>query len=104
MISENLFEKIVDRMRESETDDEKECLAEVYCEILRELRDKLYIMESKVDELHAKSMDETLIAKIADNLIVEVVFTGIIPKVTSIFLFFLGRLSRRGARQKVRPY
>ncbi|CAQ35025.1 Serine/threonine-protein phosphatase 6 regulatory subunit [Caenorhabditis elegans] len=71
MISENLFEKIVDRMRESETDDEKECLAEVYCEILRELRDKLYIMESKVDELHAKSMDETLIAKIADNLIVE---------------------------------
>uniref|UniRef100_A0A1I7T0P2 Serine/threonine-protein phosphatase 6 regulatory subunit 3 n=2 Tax=Caenorhabditis tropicalis TaxID=1561998 RepID=A0A1I7T0P2_9PELO len=71
MISENLFEKIVDRMRDDSTDDDKECLAEVYCEILRELRDKLYMLESKVDELHDKAMDESLISKIADNLIVE---------------------------------
>ena len=73
MISENLFEKIVDQMRDATNDDDRECLAEVYCEILRELRDKLYMLECKEDELHDKAMDENLIAKIADNLIVEVV-------------------------------
>ncbi|KAF1765423.1 hypothetical protein GCK72_005375 [Caenorhabditis remanei] len=71
MISENLFEKIVDQMRDATNDDDRECLAEVYCEILRELRDKLYMLECKEDELHDKAMDENLIAKIADNLIVE---------------------------------
>ncbi|EGT44804.1 hypothetical protein CAEBREN_21129 [Caenorhabditis brenneri] len=71
MISENLFEKIVDRMRDASSDDDRECLAEVYCEILRELRDKLYMVETKVDELHDKAMDENIISKIADNLVVE---------------------------------
>ncbi|CAL2033033.1 unnamed protein product [Caenorhabditis brenneri] len=71
MISENLFEKIVDRMRDASSDDDRECLAEVYCEILRELRDKLYMVETKVDELHDKAMDENIISKIAGNLVVE---------------------------------
>ncbi|PIC46013.1 hypothetical protein B9Z55_005840 [Caenorhabditis nigoni] len=71
MIDEDMFVKIVNRMSETTNDDDRECLAEVYCEILRELRDKLYMLECKEDSLHDKAMEEELIAKIADNLIVE---------------------------------
>lgn len=71
MINDNLFEKLVDQIGESNSDDKNECLSEVYCEILRELRDKLYIVENKKDELHDKAMEESLIAKLADNLIVD---------------------------------
>ncbi|CAI2339072.1 unnamed protein product [Caenorhabditis sp. 36 PRJEB53466] len=71
MISENVFEKVVERMIQVESDEDIEALAEVYTEILRELRDKLYVLESKEDTLHDKAMEDTVISKIAQNVVFD---------------------------------
>uniref|UniRef100_A0A8R1EUE9 Uncharacterized protein n=1 Tax=Caenorhabditis japonica TaxID=281687 RepID=A0A8R1EUE9_CAEJA len=71
MIEENFFEKLVARMVESPNDEDKECLAEVFCETIRALRDKLYMVEIPEDALYDKAMEESLIGRIADNLLID---------------------------------
>ncbi|CAI5441314.1 unnamed protein product [Caenorhabditis angaria] len=70
IIEQNLLNRIVDLIDVTSTDDDNECLSDVFCEILKETRDRMYVDHGASDCLYDHFMNEEIIQKLVAKIVV----------------------------------